>query len=348
MNMGLGMGMPVGGLSMPPPPPPSYMGYVQREDASALVGGGVAVSPDGRTYLYSHYPQHGHGLAGYAHPHSHGPGHLVHQAHGVGIGVGTDGEAGLAATSSGPDSSANAASGLKGRSGGGVNRLSGTTGTAVRVSVGTRSSSSSGKRSGSRLHHHQGHTQQRQQQQQQQDIEFERIRRSSSSPSPLSPAIGIHGSPSLGPSPPPTLQLNDRNQVNDRNQLNIARIEDGLDTRTTVMIKNIPNKMSDRDLMVFIERVCPRRIDFFYLRMDFQNGAYGCRFCRSNLATDASRLGCNVGYAFVNFIHVQDLLRFAKARLGVKWYVTHGFLTVSSHFESFFLGTCSRARKYYR
>lgn len=33
------------------------------------------------------------------------------------------------------------------------------------------------------------------------------------------------------------------------------------------------------------------------------------------------RVGCNVGYAFVNFIHVQELLRFAKARLGVKWYV---------------------------
>jgi len=58
----------------------------------------------------------------------------------------------------------------------------------------------------------------------------------------------------------------------ERNQLNIKRIEEGVDTRTTVMIKNIPNKMSDRDLMVFIERVCPRRIDFFYLRMDFQNG----------------------------------------------------------------------------
>jgi hypothetical protein len=31
-------------------------------------------------------------------------------------------------------------------------------------------------------------------------------------------------------------------------------------------------------------------------------------------------VGCNVGYAFVNFIHVQDLLTFAKARLGIKWY----------------------------
>lgn len=29
--------------------------------------------------------------------------------------------------------------------------------------------------------------------------------------------------------------------------------------------------------------------------------------------------GCNVGYAFVNFIHVQDLLTFAKKKLGEKW-----------------------------
>jgi hypothetical protein len=56
------------------------------------------------------------------------------------------------------------------------------------------------------------------------------------------------------------------------NNLNIARIENGQDMRTTVMIKNIPNKMTDKDLMAFIERVCARRIDFFYLRMDFKNG----------------------------------------------------------------------------
>ncbi|TFK73993.1 hypothetical protein BDN72DRAFT_789982 [Pluteus cervinus] len=88
--------------------------------------------------------------------------------------------------------------------------------------------------------------------------------------------------------------------IHERNQLNIARIEDGQDTRTTVMIKNIPNKMTDKDLITFINNVCPRKIDFLYLRMDFQNG-------------------CNVGYAFVNFIYVQDLLKFAKAKLGERW-----------------------------
>jgi hypothetical protein len=62
------------------------------------------------------------------------------------------------------------------------------------------------------------------------------------------------------------------------NNLNIARIENGQDMRTTVMIKNIPNKMTDKDLMTFIERVCPRRIDFFYLRMDFKNGMHILRW----------------------------------------------------------------------
>ena len=99
------------------------------------------------------------------------------------------------------------------------------------------------------------------------------------------------------------------------NNLNIARIESGQDMRTTVMIKNIPNKMTDKDLMTFIERVCVRRIDFFYLRMDFKNGMF------SPLSIDLANgdVGCNVGYAFVNFITVDDLLRFAKARLGVRW-----------------------------
>ncbi|KAK7013474.1 RNA recognition motif 2, partial [Favolaschia claudopus] len=67
------------------------------------------------------------------------------------------------------------------------------------------------------------------------------------------------------------------------------------DTRTTVMIKNIPNRISDKQLMAHIDNVCPRKIDF--------------------LLTS----GRNAGYAFVNFITVQDLMHFAKAKLGEKW-----------------------------
>ncbi|KAJ6499207.1 RNA recognition motif 2-domain-containing protein, partial [Mycena sanguinolenta] len=117
--------------------------------------------------------------------------------------------------------------------------------------------------------------------------------------SPTSPHTYFQMTPShaVGPS---SGQPSANNNSAERNQLNLARIEDGQDTRTTVMIKNIPNKMSDKDLMAYIGSVCVRKIDFLYLRMDFTNG-------------------CNVGYAFVNFITVQDLLRFAKAKLGEKW-----------------------------
>ncbi|KAJ7497388.1 hypothetical protein FB451DRAFT_229968 [Mycena latifolia] len=125
--------------------------------------------------------------------------------------------------------------------------------------------------------------------------------------SPTHPSFSqpIHLPSPPSPAPPPRAVAPPATSPNpasgaERNQLNLARIEDGQDTRTTVMIKNIPNKMSDKDLMAYIGSVCARKIDFLYLRMDFQNG-------------------CNVGYAFVNFISVQDLLRFAKAKLGEKW-----------------------------
>ncbi|EED78013.1 predicted protein [Postia placenta Mad-698-R] len=72
--------------------------------------------------------------------------------------------------------------------------------------------------------------------------------------------------------------------ISEKNQLNVGAIEQGKDMRTTVMVKNIPNKMSDKDLLAFI-----------------------------------NKNGCNVGYAFVNFITVGDLLHFAKTQLGVKW-----------------------------
>lgn len=91
----------------------------------------------------------------------------------------------------------------------------------------------------------------------------------------LPPTIG--SSSYQRPSHPTSLHRNPSGGKESRpsaehNQLNLSKIEDGQDTRTTVMIKNIPNKMSDKDLVTFIGKVCPRRIDFLYLRMDFQNG----------------------------------------------------------------------------
>lgn len=116
--------------------------------------------------------------------------------------------------------------------------------------------------------------------------------------------------------------------VPERNQLHVARIESGQDTRTTVMIKNIPNKMTAQDLLGFINEVSPRCIDFCYLRMDFSNG-------------------CNVGYAFVNFITVEDLVHFTRSRLGVKWYVVNSPI-VLSQLTYLTLGICIRARRFSR
>ncbi|GJN92514.1 hypothetical protein Rhopal_005544-T1 [Rhodotorula paludigena] len=84
------------------------------------------------------------------------------------------------------------------------------------------------------------------------------------------------------------------------NVLNFERIERGLDLRTTVMIKNIPNKLKDYEVMHFIDQVVGSAYDFFYLRCDYSND-------------------CNVGYGFVNFTSTTSLLAFAKARLGTRW-----------------------------
>ena len=78
------------------------------------------------------------------------------------------------------------------------------------------------------------------------------------------------------------------------------RIENGLDSRTTCMLRNIPNKYTQRMLIEFIEETHKGTFDFVYLRMDFKNR-------------------CNVGYAFINFIEPKFVVSFAKITKGMKW-----------------------------
>ncbi|ORD98288.1 AML1 [Hepatospora eriocheir] len=76
------------------------------------------------------------------------------------------------------------------------------------------------------------------------------------------------------------------------------------DNRTTVMIRNIPNKV-DLDILIQLINKCVfGRYNFLYLRLDFSNG-------------------CNTGYAFINFVSKEDVQTFYKAFQGYKWIDFH-------------------------
>eukprot|EP00727_Mastigamoeba_balamuthi_P008355 m51a1_g4141 putative mei2-like protein (392) ;mRNA; r:218792-220339 len=73
-----------------------------------------------------------------------------------------------------------------------------------------------------------------------------------------------------------------------------------LDKRTTLMIRNIPNKYSQRQLLDKIERSHSNAFDFCYLPIDMRSGA-------------------NVGYAFINFVSPEFIAPFYAEFNGKKW-----------------------------
>jgi len=83
-------------------------------------------------------------------------------------------------------------------------------------------------------------------------------------------------------------------------QIDLEKIKRGEDTRTTIMIKNIPNKYTQQLLLDEINRNHYGKYDFFYLPIDYSNRA-------------------NVGYAFVNFVHHLFILDFYEEFHNRKW-----------------------------
>jgi len=73
-----------------------------------------------------------------------------------------------------------------------------------------------------------------------------------------------------------------------------------LDTRTTLMIRNIPNKYTQRMLIEQLDRENPGCYDFLYLPIDFKNN-------------------CNVGYAFVNMVSTDFLPAFYASLHNKRW-----------------------------
>jgi len=84
--------------------------------------------------------------------------------------------------------------------------------------------------------------------------------------------------------------------------LNFEAVKTGKDTRTSLMVRNIPNKYTQSMLLSeFTEGGHgPGTIDFFYLPIDFRNK-------------------CNRGYAFVNFVDFRDVVTFYQAYNGKHW-----------------------------
>ncbi|KAG2608819.1 hypothetical protein PVAP13_4KG012000 [Panicum virgatum] len=79
-------------------------------------------------------------------------------------------------------------------------------------------------------------------------------------------------------------------------QLDLEKISKGDDTRTTLMIKNIPNKYTSKMLLAAIDELHKGTYDFFYLPIDFKNK-------------------CNVGYAFINMISPTHIISFYQVCL---------------------------------
>ncbi|XP_063937807.1 protein MEI2-like 4 isoform X2 [Daucus carota subsp. sativus] len=92
------------------------------------------------------------------------------------------------------------------------------------------------------------------------------------------------------------------NQADSKKQyeLDIDRIIRGEDKRTTLMIKNIPNKYTSKMLLAAIDEHHRGTYDFIYLPIDFKNK-------------------CNVGYAFINMTDPSLIIPFSQAFNGKKW-----------------------------
>lgn len=82
--------------------------------------------------------------------------------------------------------------------------------------------------------------------------------------------------------------------------LSIDRVASGADKRTTLMIRNIPNKYTQQMLLAEINAHHRGNYDFFYLPIDFKNK-------------------CNMGYAFINFMEAESIIPFYKEFDSQKW-----------------------------
>ncbi|KAJ6264810.1 hypothetical protein Dda_0962 [Drechslerella dactyloides] len=90
------------------------------------------------------------------------------------------------------------------------------------------------------------------------------------------------------------------NKISNENIVDLATIKAGKDPRTTLMVRNIPNKLGQETVLSWLDETSFRSYDFAYLRIDFSNG-------------------CNMGYCFVNFLTLNAMVHFLEQRVGASW-----------------------------
>lgn len=105
-----------------------------------------------------------------------------------------------------------------------------------------------------------------------------------------STGLGGHPVSQLGGSDKPT---------DPENVVDEARLMNGSETRTTFMVRNIPNKYTQQALLEEISQF-RGHFDFLYVPIN-------------------SKRGCNIGYAFVNFVSPQAALPFFRAFKSRQW-----------------------------
>ncbi|KAG6426688.1 hypothetical protein SASPL_110915 [Salvia splendens] len=89
-------------------------------------------------------------------------------------------------------------------------------------------------------------------------------------------------------------------------ELDLERIARGDDKRTTLMIKNIPNKYTSKMLLAAIDERHRGTYDFIYLPIDFKASLFYPN-------------KCNVGYAFINMTDPTLIVHFYQSFNGKKW-----------------------------
>jgi hypothetical protein len=87
--------------------------------------------------------------------------------------------------------------------------------------------------------------------------------------------------------------------------ISLGRIKNAADSRTTVMIKNIPNKYTQKMLLQTIDKKFSGRYDFLYLPIDFK--------------VRDKQNKCNVGYAFINFLDYRVIYSFFQEFNAKRW-----------------------------